>query len=136
MKITMSVFLILFLLIACSDKSSNPSTDCDINSGPCIKSYGGREMSFGIEPRPVRAMGALYFSVKLKNYENPRSIIVDLSMHGMAMGSNQVLLKKTDKNAYEGHGIVPVCPTGKKLWKAGIIIDDKLEETFSFNVQY
>lgn len=136
MKITRNIFFVLLMLISCSGKGSNLSPDCDIDSGPCIKSYGGNEIDFDIEPRPVKAMESLYFRVKLKNHENPRSIIIDLSMPKMSMGYNQVLLEKTGMDTYEGRGIIPVCPSGKKLWRASVIINDKVEGIFLFNVHY
>jgi hypothetical protein len=136
MKITRSIFFVLLILISCSGKGSSPSPDCDIDSGHCIKSYRGKEIDFDIEPRPVKAMESLYFRIKLKNYENPRSIIIDLSMPEMPMGYNHVLLEKTGMDTYEGRGIIPVCPSGKKLWRASIIINDKTEESFLFNVQH
>ncbi len=136
MKITRRIFLILLILMSCSDKSSDILPDCDINSVPCIKSYGGKDISFGIEPRPVKAMESLYFRVKLTNYKNPQSIIVDLSMPEMSMGYNQVSLEKTGLDTYEGRGIIPACPSGRRLWKASIIINDKVEESFLFNVHY
>lgn len=136
MKITRSIFLILIMLISCSGKGSNLSPDCDIDSGPCIKSNRGKGISFGIEPKPVKAMESLYFRVKLTNYKNPQSVIVALSMTEMSMGYNQVSLEKTGLDTYEGRGIMPACPSGKRLWKAGIIINDKVEESFLFNVHY
>ncbi|MEK6672111.1 MAG: hypothetical protein AABY42_01360 [Nitrospirota bacterium] len=136
MKITRSIFLILTMLISCSGKGSNLSPDCNIDAGPCIKSNMKKEISFGIEPRPVRAMESLHFRVKLANYKNTQSVIVDLSMPEMSMGYNQVPLNKTGINTFEGRGIIPFCPSGKGLWKASVIINDKVEERFLINVHY
>ena len=60
--------------------------------------------------------------------------MLDLSMPGMSMGFNQTPLNKTDKFTYEGQGIIPVCPSGKGLWRAGIVINNEVKEIFLFNV--
>ncbi len=101
-----------------------------------MKSHKGREISLDIEPRPVKAMKPLYFRVMLKNYKEPQSVIIDLSMPEMSMGFNRVVLKKTDKDSYEERGIIPVCPTGKRLWRASVIINERKEAEFLFNVHY
>ncbi len=127
---------LLFLLISCSNKSNNILPDCDINSGPCIKYYKGKEISLDIEPKPIKAMKPLYFRVKLKNYNEVQSMIIDLSMPEMTMGFNHVKMKNTGSDIFEGPGIIPVCPTGKKLWKVRVIIDGQKKAEFLFNVQY
>lgn len=136
MKKSVIIFLILLAIAACYNREANLSPDCNIHSGACIKSYNGKEISFGIEPMPVKAMESLYFRVKLTNYKNPQSIIVNLSMPKMSMGYNQVSLEKRGLDTYEGRGIIPACPSGRRLWKASIIINDKVEESFLFNVHY
>jgi len=136
MKIGICIFSMLFILLSCSHRSNESLSDCDIDHGPCIKSHGEKEIIIDIEPRPIKTMQPLYFRAKLKNYKEPKSIMVDLTMPGMTMGINQIVLKKTAKDIYEGRGTIPVCPAGKRLWNAGVLIDGKLEEVFTFNVQY
>jgi len=81
-------------------------------------------------------MKPLRFQIDLQNYGKPHSIIVDLSMPGMIMGINQVALKKESPGIYKGVGIIPICPTGKKLWQASVIIDNQVAGDFFFDVQY
>jgi hypothetical protein len=91
---------------------------------------------FSITPQPVQAMKPLLFQVILQNDEAPQSIMVDLSMPKMFMGLNQVTLKKSTPGIYEGVGILPTCPSGRKLWQASVIIDQQAAGNFFFNVQY
>jgi hypothetical protein len=91
---------------------------------------------FTVTPQPVRAMKPLLFQVDLRDYEEPRSVIVDLSMPNMYMGLNQVALKKNNPGTYEGVGIIPICPSGLTLWQASVIVDNQVAGNFFFDVQY
>lgn len=91
---------------------------------------------FTVTPQPVRAMKALRFQVELQDYGDPQSVLVDLSMPHMVMGINQVNMKKKSAGVYEGAGIIPICPSGRKRWQAEIIIDHQVAGTFFFDVQY
>lgn len=134
MKNVVCILFTLLMLISCSHRSNDPAPDCDIDASPCMKFDGERYISLEIEPRPVKAMSPLYFRVRLKNHRKPKDIIIDLSMPNMSMGFNKVPLERSGKDTYDGQGFIPVCPSGKRLWRAGVIIDGRLEETFSFNV--
>jgi hypothetical protein len=57
-------------------------------------------------------------------------------MPDMYMGINQVSMKKSNPGVYEGVGIIPICPTGLKLWQADVIIDNQVAGNFLFDVQY
>jgi hypothetical protein len=81
-------------------------------------------------------MKPLYFQIDLQNYGEPQTVIVDLSMPGMIMGINQVAMKRKRPGLYKGVGIIPICPTGKKLWQASVIIDNQVAGDFFFDVQY
>jgi hypothetical protein len=91
---------------------------------------------FTVTPQPVRAMKPLLFHVNLQNYGEPQSVMVDLSMPKMYMGMNQVTMKKSSPGVYEGVGIIPICPTGLKLWQASVIIDNQVAGSFFFDVLY
>jgi hypothetical protein len=91
---------------------------------------------FSVTPQPVRAMKPLLFHVNLQNYGEPQSVMVDLSMPKMYMGMNQVTMKKSSPGVYEGVGIIPICPTGLKLWQASVIIDNQVAGSFFFDVLY
>jgi hypothetical protein len=89
-----------------------------------------------VTPQPVRAMKLLHFQVDLQNDGEPQSVIVDLSMPNMVMGVNRVPMKKSSAGVYEGVGIIPTCPSGRKLWQANVIVDDQIAGHFFFDVQY
>ena len=145
---TMSRFLLIFFVVAAvlfsamallSGRITAPVV-ADLRpavspEGNLISSLNER-VRFAITPQPVRAMKLLLFKVTLQDYGEPQSIIVDLSMPNMIMGINQVTMKKSSSGVYEGQGIIPICPTGKKLWQARIIIDNQVEGKFFFDVHY
>ena len=101
-----------------------------------VASSPNERVRFAISPQPVRAMKLLLFRVTLYDYGEPQSVIVDLSMPNMIMGINQVTMKKSASGVYEGKGIIPVCPTGLKLWQARVIIDNQVTGQFFFDVHY
>ncbi|MDO8723876.1 MAG: FixH family protein [Syntrophales bacterium] len=114
--------------------SEKDRTVCEIDKGPCSKKYGEQEVILDIDPRPVRAMKELVFTVSLKqgNYEN---LLMALDMPGMHMGRNEVVLKKTDAR-YTGKGVIPRCASGMKQWRANINIPETGKVDFLFNVSY
>lgn len=98
---------------------------CRINDGPCHGTARGAVVSLDISPRPVRAMRELTFTVALREQGNPLSgakVGVDLSMPGMVMGKNAVMLRHLSQGRYEGKGVIVRCPSGSKVWKATVEI--------------
>ena len=130
-------FTALFIL-SCS--RSEDTDLCDFQKGPCIKRINHEEVSLDIEPRPLQAFKETEFTVKINNpRESPEKLILELTMPGMFMGKNQVVLKKTGYNTYSGRSIIPRCPSGKTLWQADIGIPYRGEiktVSFRFHVQY
>jgi hypothetical protein len=98
-------------------------TRCRIDDGPCTAPAGGAAVSFEIAPRPVRAMKLLTFAVVLhdggRKGENA-SVSIDLTMPGMEMGRNVVVLKHIGGGRYEGTGVIVRCPSGGRTWKAAV----------------
>ncbi len=111
--------------------------DCDINRGACLKRIGDIAVVLDITPRPVRSMKELAFSLKLRGVEAdvlPKRILLELTMPGMEMGENKVILEGNGKGLYEGRGIIVRCPSGKRLWRAGVWLPGIGEASFLFNV--
>ncbi len=129
------VLIMVFILVSCSAGETGPSPDCDIDAGPCIRSGRDGMIALEIGPRPVTAMRPLYFRVMLENHRRPRSVMVELSMPGMSMGSNRITLSTSGEGLYEGLGVIPLCPSGRRLWRAGIVIDGRVVEVFHFDVR-
>ncbi len=93
-------------------------------------------MELDIEPKPLQTFRETEFIVTISGSDKiPDKLVLDLTMPGMFMGKNQVVLKKIDKNKYSGKGIIPRCPSGKTLWQADIFIPDEGTVSFRFNVK-
>lgn len=120
---------------AVTDKAS-ASQDCEINKGACSKKSGDTIVTLDIQPKPVRAMQELSFTVTLKGTGAYDSLKLDLQMLGMNMGPNQVTLVKSGSGSYTGKGVIPKCHSGKKLWSATVAIPGQAATSFRFNVLY
>ncbi|MBI5741682.1 MAG: FixH family protein [Nitrospirae bacterium] len=86
----------------------------------------GLHAVFDINPKPVRAMSELVFSMYLEESGRPvtdADITLDLTMPGMFMGINRPVLKHVKDGRYEGKGVIPACPHGGKQWKAEVNIE-------------
>jgi len=129
----LNVSLTFFYVQAYADMSDY-KPDCNFDRGPCIKIINNAEVTFDINPKPVKTMEELSFTVNLKGID-PEKLIVSLDMPGMYMGENRVLLKESSNGKFTGKGVIPGCSTGGKLWRATIEIPGKGKVHFSFNVQ-
>jgi hypothetical protein len=120
--------------------TTNPSLaqECEINAGPCSKKSGDAQVLLDIQPKPVKAMGELTFTVTVKGMKDYESLKLDLKMPGMYMGTNEVTLVKTGAGRYTGRGIIPRCHSGKRLWSATVVMPghNPPETSFLFNVLY
>lgn len=131
--------LLLFLLFtvflpACMKQSEGAKTDCDIHAGHCSKIIAEDNISvvFDCNPKPVKSMSEILFSVTLKEKDKPvqdASMEIYLTMPGMFMGDNRILLMHKEKGRYEGKGVIVRCPSGKRIWKADVIIRRPLKKT-------
>ncbi len=108
--------------------------DCAIDQGPCSRTAGMREVIFDITPKPVKTMKELTFTVRAVGKNSAPTVLLDLSMPGMYMGRNEVILKKTPDGSYSGKGIIPRCPSGNKRWKAEVAIPGAGKVSYIFNV--
>jgi hypothetical protein len=100
--------------------------NCDIQAGPCIQKIVNRmSVQFDIKPKPVAAMSDLSYSISVTKGGKPVAgsvVALDLTMPGMYMGKNMPVLKRKGPGRFEGKGIIPKCPTGKKIWQAEVIV--------------
>jgi len=109
---------------------------CDFQYGACAKNISNLEVTLDIAPKPVKAMKELLFSVVVKGGKRYDSLVLDLTMPGMYMGANKVILKRSADGIYTGKGIIPKCPSGKKFWSASIDFPGKGSVEFFFDVVY
>jgi hypothetical protein len=136
MKEAALITCILLMLPALPSHGADKTADCLIDQGPCVKTVGNREVIFSIEPKPVKTMREITFVVHIVGRNIAPTLLLDLSMPGMYMGRNEVVLKKRPDGKYVGKGILPRCPSGKRLWQAEIDIPGSGKVSFRFNVAY
>ena len=146
----MLLFLFLLALAAwlssraiAAGETPTTLTTCDIQLGPCTNTGEGLAVTLDIFPRPVKAMKELTFRLTLTGRELSDNPHIDLSMPGMAMGPNRVLLarvenntSRVENNAYEGQGVIVKCPSGRRTWKAKVTLPDAGVMDFVFDVLY
>jgi hypothetical protein len=115
----------LCCLFACKKNDDHIKVDCNIHEGQCVKQKDNFEISFDINPKPVKSMADIVFSALIKeggSFVHDASVIIDLTMPGMYMGENKIVLKHIRDGFYEGKGLIVRCPSGQRLWKAEVII--------------
>ncbi len=110
--------------------------NCDIQNQSCVQSISGGRVTFNIGPKPVKAMEDLLFEVRVKDLDLTGPPLIDLKMPGMRMGKNQVKTKMTDKDVYQGTGIIVRCPSGKTVWQAVVNLPGIGKLNFIFDVVY
>lgn len=107
-----------------------------IHNGPCSKQISNRQVTLAITPRPVRHMRELTFRVNIAPSEGlPPTLVLDLSMPGMVMGKNQVILKRQADGSWKGRGIIVKCMSGGTLWQAMLLSPQLGNPAFTFNVR-
>jgi hypothetical protein len=131
----LSVWILCMLSVPASHGAVLPA-DCKIDQAPCRTIVAGREILLDIEPKPVKAMQELTFIVHIVGREPAPALLLDLSMPGMYMGRNEVVLKKRPDGKYSGKGIIPRCPSGKKVWQAEVDVPGAAKAVFRFHVSY
>ena len=132
-----------FLLSAClfskeiaAEETPSTLTNCDIQLGPCTKVKDPFTVTLDIFPKPVKAMKELIFRLTLSGREFSDNPYIDLSMPGMAMGPNRVLMARVGSNTYEGQGVIVKCPSGRRTWKAAVTLPEAGAVDFVFDVIY
>jgi hypothetical protein len=110
--------------------------DNSIHEKACTVTAGQRTVTLNIEPKPVKHMKELTFSVTVTPCDKlPETLLLDLSMPGMQMGKNHVTLVKKSGCLYEGKGIIVRCMSGRTLWQATVLSDTLNNPAFVFNVR-
>jgi len=130
----------LIMLTVCptsrSGQSEPPMVVCDVHAGPCRAQMSGTKVSLDIEPKPVKAMHDLTFTVTFAGEKPVAAPYIDLGMPGMNMGRNRVILKPAGELIYRGEGVIVRCPSGRRTWKAKVTVPDVGSVEFVFDVIY
>jgi hypothetical protein len=123
------------MLIAGSELNAY-TVDNSIHKKACTVSAGQRTLTLNIDPKPVKHMKELTFSVTVTPCDKlPETLLLDLSMPDMPMGKNQVTLIKKSACLYVGKGIIVRCMSGRTLWQATILSAELNNPAFTFNVR-
>ena len=123
--------------VVAADKYQN-LINCDLHKGSCSQTLSENTVTLEVTPRPVKAMQDLSFKISLTGNQpsGTKPPYIDLGMPGMKMGPNRVHLKPTGKDTYEGRGVIVKCPSGRRIWRATVIIPGVGQADFIFDVIY
>jgi hypothetical protein len=131
-RIILATLMATFLLFGCEERKTS---DVAIDALPCSRNIGeGISASFDINPKPIKAMSEVFFIAVLKKGETPltgATVTLDLSMPGMYMPANRISLFQKGEGIYEGRGVIVRCPSGRKVWRAEIVVRREGEELVS-----
>jgi len=106
-------------------------SDCDISAGRCerVLEAAGVRVTLEIEPRPVRSMKDLTFTVSAWRGGVPVNLPpkdwgaeIALAMPGMYMGENRIHLAALGPGAFRGRGVIVRCPSGRRTWSAEVTL--------------
>ena len=117
-------------------ESEPPQVECDVHAGPCKADMSETRVSMDIEPKPVKAMQDLTFTVTFTGEKPVAAPYIDLGMPGMNMGKNRVILKPAGELVYRGEGVIVRCPSGRRTWKAKVTVPNAGSVEFVFDVIY
>jgi hypothetical protein len=110
--------------------------ESNMHEGACTIKAGNHTITLNMEPKPVKAMKEITFSLTVIPCDKlPDKLMLDLSMPGMQMGKNQVLLEKKGACFYEGKGIIVRCMSRRTLRQVTILSDELKNPSLSFNVR-
>lgn len=130
------IFAVVLIFLYACDRGQTNKEICDFQNVLCIEKIDNLEVMLDIEPKPLRTFRETEFIVTVTETDKiPDELLLDLTMPGMFMGKNQIVLRKTGKNKYAGKGVIPRCPSGKSLWQAEISIPEKGTVRFMVNVR-
>ena len=138
-----AVILTAFLLtapmrISAGDKYQE-LINCDLHTDACTQTLtAGVSVTLEVTPKRIKAMQDLSFKITLtgKLPTAPKAPYIDLGMPGMKMGPNRVQLKSAGNDTYEGRGVIVRCPSGRRIWRANVIIPAVGQADFIFDVIY
>jgi hypothetical protein len=114
-------------------RDRKPAAAAEVPPGPLVASAAGQTILLDIEPKPVRTMRELTFSVELPGYDEAGIPRLDLGMAGMRMAPNRIDLVKEGDGRYRGRGVIVKCPSGMRTWTAVVHLPGKGKATFTFD---
>ncbi|MBK8746044.1 hypothetical protein [Propionivibrio sp.] len=110
-------------LLPTTDLTLAPVTDCDLNKQSCsVGIPAGGRIELNISPHPIPVSKPLHVSARIAGFSANR-IEIDLSGENMNMGYNRWPLIHDGNDAYLGDATLPVCITGRMIWRATLIVE-------------
>ncbi|MBA4372829.1 MAG: hypothetical protein C0402_08180 [Thermodesulfovibrio sp.] len=131
------LFMLLLALVSCGNDKTAVQVDCNLDAGPCTKKIaanGAVTVTLDISPRPLSTMKRLLFRVKAEEKDSSlkdAEVFITLTMPGMSMMENRIQLRQQEDHSYQGDGVIVKCSSGKKIWKADVLISRPGNSSFS-----
>jgi hypothetical protein len=111
------------LLLPKADVTLTPAAGCDLNQQACHADLpdGGR-IELAIAPHPIPVIRPLQATVTFTGLA-PDKVELDFAGVAMDMGLNRVTLVPAGAGRYVGETTIPVCVTGRMLWRATLVAE-------------
>lgn len=111
------------LLLPKADLTLTPPGGCDLNRESCaVEIPGGGRIELAIAPHPIPVIRPLTASVAFTSIA-PDKVELDFAGVAMDMGFNRVTLTPAGDGRYVGETTIPVCVTGRMLWRATLLVE-------------
>lgn len=124
--IILGIFLIAAFIFAIMPKwrvEVPVQPQCDLNRQSCAVELPNKaRLEFAIEPRPVPSAKPLALKATVSG-SNPDEVAANFAGVSMNMGDNRSALTSSGSGTYAGTATLPVCTTGRMLWRATVLVE-------------
>jgi hypothetical protein len=111
------------LLLPKADLTLTPAEGCDLNQQAChVDLADGGRIELAIAPHPIPVIRPLQAAVTFTGL-TPEKVELDFAGVAMDMGLNRVTLTAAGAGRYVGETTIPVCVTGRMLWRATLVVE-------------
>lgn len=111
------------LLLPKADLTLTPPAGCDLNRQACaVEVPGGGRIELTIAPHPIPVIKPLQATVTFTGLA-PDKVELDFAGVVMDMGFNRMTLTPAGEGRYVGETTIPVCVTGRMLWRATLVVE-------------
>jgi hypothetical protein len=111
------------LLLPKADLTLAPADDCDLNQRACAANVpGGGRIELDIAPHPIPVINPMHVTATIGGIA-PDKVELDFQGVVMEMGFNRIPLLPTGEGRYVGEVSIPVCVTGRMLWRATLVVE-------------
>jgi hypothetical protein len=111
------------LLLPKADLTLTPTEGCDLNQQTCHADMpGGGRIELAITPHPIPVIQPLQVTATIVG-ATPNKVELDLQGVVMNMGFNRLTLLPAGNGRYTGAATIPVCVTGRMLWRATLMLE-------------